>query len=236
MRQGGWHGALLCLRGMYRSSFVFCALLLSSQLAAANDLKQFYELALTRDTTLQAAHFQRDALVEARPQAIAQWLPQISANASATREKAGFNSGPALGSQAADCAISSTRDHAALLRHGSQLGIEPVANPVELPVVQPSQGSEFPGRRGGGQFPGCAAESLAAGGAGLFRHPLRRRSASHQRRRARCVQHPAQSSQVARADRRRPAQRRGPGAGFLRCDGTARHRRAQCAGRRQSCV
>ncbi len=47
-------------------------------------------------------------MVEARPQAIAQWLPQISANASATREKAGFDSGPALGSQAADCAISST--------------------------------------------------------------------------------------------------------------------------------
>jgi outer membrane protein len=78
------------------------------QAAAANDLKQFYELALTRDTTLQAAHFQRDALVEARPQAIAQWLPQISANAAAARERAGFDSGPALGSQAADCAISST--------------------------------------------------------------------------------------------------------------------------------
>jgi outer membrane protein len=71
-------------------------------------LKQFYELAQTRDTTLQVAHFQRDALVEARPQAIAQWLPQISANASATRERAGFDSGPALGNQAADCAISST--------------------------------------------------------------------------------------------------------------------------------
>lgn len=76
--------------------------------AYANDLKEFYELALTRDTTLQAAHFQRDALVEARPQALAQWLPQISANASATRERAGFDSGPALGSEAADCAISST--------------------------------------------------------------------------------------------------------------------------------
>ncbi len=93
---------------MYGRSFAFFALLLSTQVAAANDLKQFYELALNRDTTLQAAHFQRDALVETRPQAIAQWLPQISANASATREKAGFNSGPALGTQAADCAISSS--------------------------------------------------------------------------------------------------------------------------------
>ncbi|HEY0800273.1 MAG TPA: hypothetical protein VGD54_05475, partial [Steroidobacteraceae bacterium] len=49
-----------------------------------------------------------EALVEARPQAIAQWLPQISANASATRERTEFNTGPALGTQAADCAISST--------------------------------------------------------------------------------------------------------------------------------
>jgi outer membrane protein len=81
---------------------------LAANSAAGNDLKEFYELALTRDTTLQAAHFQRDALVEARPQAIAQWLPQISANASAVRERAGFSSGPALGSTAADCAISST--------------------------------------------------------------------------------------------------------------------------------
>src|SRR5579863_4540533 len=94
--------------GMFRCSLVLSTLLFLAQAAGANDLKQFYELAQTQDTTLQAAHFQRDALVETRPQAIAQWLPQISANASATREKVGFDSGPALGSQAADCAISST--------------------------------------------------------------------------------------------------------------------------------
>jgi outer membrane protein len=82
--------------------------ILTAHSAGANDLKEFYELALTRDTTLQAAQFQRDALIEARPQAIAQWLPQVAANASALRERAGFDSGPALGSQAADCAISST--------------------------------------------------------------------------------------------------------------------------------
>ena len=81
---------------------------LTAQWAAANELKEFYDLAQTRDTTLQAAHFQRDALVEARPQAIAQWLPQISANVSAARERVGFDSGPALGTQAADCAVSST--------------------------------------------------------------------------------------------------------------------------------
>src|ERR1700735_1487534 len=82
--------------------------ILTAHSAGANDLKEFYELAQTRDTTLQVAHYQRDALIEARPQAIAQWLPQIAANASAVRERAGFDSGPALGSQAADCAISST--------------------------------------------------------------------------------------------------------------------------------
>jgi outer membrane protein len=93
---------------MYRRAFVLGALALTAEAAAANDLKQFYELAQARDTTLQVAHFQRDALVEARPQAISQWLPQVSANASAVRERAGFDSGPALGTQAADCAISST--------------------------------------------------------------------------------------------------------------------------------
>ena len=42
-------------------------MVLAAQGAGANDLKQFYELALTRDSTLQAAHFLRDALVEAHP-------------------------------------------------------------------------------------------------------------------------------------------------------------------------
>jgi outer membrane protein TolC len=93
---------------MVRTSLSLGLMVLAAQGAGANDLKQFYELALTRDTTLQAAHFQRDALVEARPQAIAQWLPQLSANTSAAREKIAFDSGPALGNQAANCAISST--------------------------------------------------------------------------------------------------------------------------------
>jgi len=93
---------------MVRQAVIFGMLAAAAQVAGANDLKQFYELAQARDTTLQVAHFQRDALVEARPQAISQWLPQISANVSAVRERAGFDSGPALGTQAADCAISST--------------------------------------------------------------------------------------------------------------------------------
>src|ERR1700730_13120629 len=93
---------------MLRCSLALGAMVLTVNSAEANDLKEFYELALTRDTTLQAAHFQRDALVEARPQALPQWVPQLSANASAARERVGFNSGPASGSQAAECAISST--------------------------------------------------------------------------------------------------------------------------------
>ena len=93
---------------MVRQAVIFGMLVSAAQASGANDLKQFYELAQTRDTTLQVAHFQRDALVEARPQAIAQWLPQISANASAQRERVGFDNGASLGTQAADCAISST--------------------------------------------------------------------------------------------------------------------------------
>ena len=81
-------------------------MILATNFAPANDLKAFYQLALTKDTTLQAARFQRDALIEARPQAIAQWLPQISADASAVRERVGFNGNESLGSAAADCAIS----------------------------------------------------------------------------------------------------------------------------------
>src|SRR6202041_3608106 len=100
--------ALAVCYSMVRYSLVLGVLALMPKVAAANDLKEFYDLALTRDTTLQAAHFQRDALIESRPQAIAQWLPQIAANVSAMREKEGFNNEPSLGTQAADCAISST--------------------------------------------------------------------------------------------------------------------------------
>jgi outer membrane protein len=81
---------------------------MGAKAAQANELKKLYELALSRDTTLQAAHFQRDALIEARPQALARWLPQISGSAAAERERVGFDTGPAQGSSAADCAISST--------------------------------------------------------------------------------------------------------------------------------
>jgi len=91
---------------MFRYSLGLIAMVLAATLADANDLKALYELALTRDASLQAAGFQRDAGIEVRPQALAQWLPQVSAAASATRERAGFDSGQSAGSQAADCALS----------------------------------------------------------------------------------------------------------------------------------
>src|SRR5882762_107104 len=89
-----------------RYSLALISLVLAAKLADANDLKELYQLAQTRDASLQAAGFQRDAAIEARPQALAQWLPQVSAAASATRERAGFDSGQSTGSQAADCALS----------------------------------------------------------------------------------------------------------------------------------
>jgi outer membrane protein len=89
---------------------ILIVMLAAAQEAGANDLQRLYELAVTRDTTLQAAQYQRDALVEARPQAIAQWLPQVAGSASAVRERLGFQTGPSLGPTANDCAISSTAD------------------------------------------------------------------------------------------------------------------------------
>src|SRR5271154_1753614 len=91
---------------MRRYSLVLIAMVLAAKLANANDLKELYELALTRDASLQAAGFQRDAAIESRPQALAQWLPQISANASAARERQGFDSGQLGNAEAADCALT----------------------------------------------------------------------------------------------------------------------------------
>ncbi|HEY2633217.1 MAG TPA: TolC family outer membrane protein [Steroidobacteraceae bacterium] len=89
-----------------RYSLALITMVLAAKLANANDLNELYRLAQTRDASLQASGFQRDAAIEARPQALAQWLPQVSAAASATRERAGFDSGQSTGTQAADCALS----------------------------------------------------------------------------------------------------------------------------------
>ncbi|MEQ1440000.1 TolC family outer membrane protein [Fontimonas sp. SYSU GA230001] len=52
--------------------------LLLPGLAHANDLMRIYELATANDTTIQAARHARDAAVEAKPQARAALLPQLS--------------------------------------------------------------------------------------------------------------------------------------------------------------
>jgi outer membrane protein len=96
---------------LLRASARIAILLLAARSAIANDLKDLYELALTRDATLQAAIFQRDATIESRPQALAQWLPQVAASASVLRERAGFDATQQSGSAvlttpAVDCAIS----------------------------------------------------------------------------------------------------------------------------------
>ena len=79
--------------------------------ACANDLLSLYRLALSRDAVLQAATYQRDAAIEARPQALAQLLPQFSANASAGRERQGSPetaaTTAATTTQAANCTLSS---------------------------------------------------------------------------------------------------------------------------------
>src|ERR1700730_13424475 len=88
-----------------RYSMMLAAFLLGGKCTHANDLDQLYELALTRDTVLQVAHFQRDANVEARPQALASLLPQVSASASATRERAGYDASQIAGGSNAGCAL-----------------------------------------------------------------------------------------------------------------------------------
>ena len=91
---------------IFRHFLTLIALVLAGRLVHANDLKLLYELALTRDTTLQVAHFQRDVSIEVRPQALASLLPQLSASASATRERAGYDSSQISSTQSAGCTLS----------------------------------------------------------------------------------------------------------------------------------
>ena len=68
-------------RSRWRSCLLVTGVIIVVQIAtpaSANDLMRLYQLALTRDSTLRAAKYQRDAAIEARPQALSQWLPQLS--------------------------------------------------------------------------------------------------------------------------------------------------------------
>lgn len=71
----------------------FCALLLSGA-AHANDLLVVYDQALDNDTTLQAAGHQRDALLEATPQARAGYLPQIAGGYAYSRSHQELDTSP----------------------------------------------------------------------------------------------------------------------------------------------
>ncbi|MFP5358525.1 MAG: TolC family outer membrane protein [Gammaproteobacteria bacterium] len=64
---------------------LFCALLLAPATTRANELLKVYELARGNDTQLQAAAHARDAALQARPQARAAFLPQVSAGYQETR-------------------------------------------------------------------------------------------------------------------------------------------------------
>ncbi len=80
------------LRGVVLGSAALIGVLTASP-AAANDLLRLYQLAQTQDTTLQSARFQRDAAIEVRPQALAQWLPQLQGTVAAERERLGEQTG-----------------------------------------------------------------------------------------------------------------------------------------------
>lgn len=64
-----------------------CIVLAAPGVACANDLLDAYHQAQGQDTALDAALHQRGAAVEARPQALAVFLPQLDANANLTRDK-----------------------------------------------------------------------------------------------------------------------------------------------------
>lgn len=64
-------------------------------MAPASDLLDAYALAQQQDATLRAAYYQRAAAVEARPQAVAAFLPQLSAAADLSRARQAYEVQPA---------------------------------------------------------------------------------------------------------------------------------------------
>lgn len=86
---GDWPA--FCFAALMRNSWRYLVVLIAAFASVrpghANDLLKVYQQALTQDTTLQGAIATRDAAIEARPQAVAQWLPQLQATGSATRDR-----------------------------------------------------------------------------------------------------------------------------------------------------
>jgi len=79
-----------------------------TRVAHANDLEDLYHLARSRDPELTIATYQRDAAKEARPQAIAQLLPHISAGGSAERERQGYSDAKLGPGAVPNCALDVT--------------------------------------------------------------------------------------------------------------------------------
>lgn len=79
---------------MHYRCLTLCAALLVGHTAYANDLIEVYNQALNNDTTLQAAGHQRDALIEAKPQARAAYLPQINGGYSYSRNNTEIDTAP----------------------------------------------------------------------------------------------------------------------------------------------
>ena len=92
-----------------RHFVMLMALVVEAHRAYGNDLLELYRLALARDAVLQAATDQRDAAIEARPQALSQLLPQVGATASAGREREGQQTTVVSTGQAANCVLAADR-------------------------------------------------------------------------------------------------------------------------------
>ncbi len=70
-----------------------CAVWAAPAAVRANDLLDAYWQAQAQDTTLEAALYQRGAAIEARPQALAAFLPQLDANANFARDRISSDGG-----------------------------------------------------------------------------------------------------------------------------------------------
>lgn len=66
---------------MRPTALLLCACFVLPTMASANELLKVYEQAVQSDASWRAAQFARDAAIEARPQARAALLPQLSGNA-----------------------------------------------------------------------------------------------------------------------------------------------------------
>lgn len=94
-----------------RLAFALCiAFLLASPASHANDLVRLYNEALAQDQTLAAARHARDAAVEARPQAIAGFLPQIGASAGLQRQRIDYVSTTSTFLRAGSTAYSTNKN------------------------------------------------------------------------------------------------------------------------------